>query len=269
MDNEIYTFALKNTIAEIGNICPDITNAFMFKRDSELLIGDEKTPEKTIKQTMSSLNGIFEKSTAVGDVKSITINCDKGRINISSMDEIYFTTVTTRKADAKYVDTVTRILIPTILRLLEKISPAPLKNSSLLHEETAVEEPLIEAEESVTEEPEESMEVTEPEIPLEIPSTQLMVETLGGLLIPSDTVRIDSNLLSQWEESGEGVKIQEVFIETFGGKTIQCKVKPIKDSKFEGKGVILMPEKMQSALEIKKGELVKVKPVIAQLEDEK
>jgi hypothetical protein len=88
------------------------------------------------------------------------------------------------------------------------------------------------------------------------------VENLGGLLVPSDTVRIDSEILSQWEKLYEDKKIEEVEIETFDGKTTRCKVKPIKDSKYEGKGVIQMPEKVQLSLEIKKGELVRAKPII-------
>jgi hypothetical protein len=68
--------------------------------------------------------------------------------------------------------------------------------------------------------------------------------------------------LSQWEKLYEGNKIEQVEIGTFDGKTMQCKVKAIKDSKYEGKGIIQMPEKVQLALEIKKGELVRAKPII-------
>jgi hypothetical protein len=68
--------------------------------------------------------------------------------------------------------------------------------------------------------------------------------------------------MSQWEELYEGRKFEEVEIGTFDGKTTQCKVKPIKGSKYEGKGVIQIPEKIQLNLEIKKGELVRVKPVV-------
>jgi hypothetical protein len=75
-------------------------------------------------------------------------------------------------------------------------------------------------------------------------------------------VRIDNELLSQWEKFSEDTKIEKVELETFGGKTTQCKVKPIKDSKYEGKGIIRTPEKIQLNLEIKKGELVRVKPVV-------
>ena len=60
----------------------------------------------------------------------------------------------------------------------------------------------------------------------------------------------------------EDRKIEEVEIETYGGKSTRCKLNPIKDAKYEGKGVIQTPEKIQTILEIRKGELVRVKPVI-------
>jgi aspartate carbamoyltransferase regulatory subunit len=68
--------------------------------------------------------------------------------------------------------------------------------------------------------------------------------------------------LLQWQELYEGRKIEEVELETFCGQSTRVKVKPIKDSKFEGKGIVQMPEKIQNALEIRKGELIRVKPVI-------
>ena len=68
--------------------------------------------------------------------------------------------------------------------------------------------------------------------------------------------------MTKWEELYKGNKIMEVEIGTFDGKTMRCKVKTIKDSKYEGKGIIQMPEKIQLALEIKKGELVRAKPII-------
>jgi hypothetical protein len=57
-------------------------------------------------------------------------------------------------------------------------------------------------------------------------------------------------------------KIEEVDMETPKGKTTRCKFKPIKGSKHEGKGIIQIPEKIQLTLQITKGELVMVKPVV-------
>ncbi len=136
-------------------------------------------------------------------------------------------------------------------------------------EELAEKELVEEAElttkpsEEVTPKPKtEPAEPTHKALNVEPQPTQLIVENLGGLLVPSDTVRIDSEMFSEWENTFGGQPIELVDIETFDGKTLRCKVKPIKDSKYLGKGVVQMPEKMQLSLEIKKGELVRVKPVV-------
>jgi len=269
MDNEVYSFALKNVLHEIRNVCPDITNTFMFKENGEIIIGDENTPEKTMVKVVDAFDGLFEKADAIGNVDSITVEGNNGRVNVSCLNDLYFVTVTSKKADLNYVNTVTRVIVPTVLRLLEKICPAPLKNNLTLPETTP--KPRIELSRE-TEEPEPMTEIEEPKekeleikhesLLSELPVNQLIVENLGGLLVPSDTVRIDNAILTQWEEQYDGKKIEEVEIETFDGKSIRCKVKPIKDSKYEGKGIVQMPEKIQLTLEIKKGELVRAKPVI-------
>lgn len=251
MDNEVYSFALKTALNEIQNICPDIKKSFMLEEDGEIIAGGEDTSEKTIKRVGDSFNGIMEKADAIGGVEGIVLEGSKGRVNITGMNDLYLLTATSRKADMKYVNTVTRVLIPTILKLLEKINPAPLKNM-----------PFKEAEETVVEET-ESEKALEPEaLSPEPPVNQLIIEDLGGLLVPSDTVRIDSEILSQWEDLYDDSEIEKVEVETFGGKTTQCKVKPIKDSKYKEKGIVRMPEKIQQDLEIKKGELVRIKPVV-------
>ncbi|MGQ9624850.1 MAG: hypothetical protein ACUVT9_05710 [Candidatus Bathycorpusculaceae bacterium] len=267
MDDELYSFALKNTLNEILNVCPDITSAFMFRKDGEIIAGDEKTPEKTVARVADAFNGIMEKADAVGGLKCAIINGSKGKVNVSCMDEFYLVTVTPAKVDMNYVNTLTNVLIPTVLKLLEKIHPAPTKrpHSSF---EVEPEIPKIEKQEEAIEETvreivkeEKETEESERLLP-EPPVSQLIVENLGGLLVPSDTVRIDNLVLEQWTELYDDREIGEVEIETFDGKSTRCKVKPIKDAKYEGKGIIQMPEKIQLTLEIKKGELVRVKPVI-------
>jgi predicted regulator of Ras-like GTPase activity (Roadblock/LC7/MglB family) len=261
LDDEVYSFALKNTLNEIRNVCPDITHTFMFTQDGEIIATDENTHEKTIIQVVDAFDGILEKADKIGGVEGITLEGSNGKVNVSCIKDIYFATVTSKKADINYVNTVTRVLIPTVLKLLEKICPTPLKNPPPPKIEPEI--PTVEEiPQPAEEEPKEKVPI-EPETLLsEPPVNQLIVENLGGLLVPSDTVRIDSEILSQWEKLYEDRKIEEVEIETFDGKTTKCKVKPIKDSKYEGKGVIQMPEKVQLALEIKKGELVRAKPII-------
>ena len=102
---------------------------------------------------------------------------------------------------------------------------------------------------------------TEPLLP-EPPVTQLIVENLGGLLVPSDTVRVDQEVISRWKELYGDKKINEVEVEALSGKTTRCKFKQIKKSKDTGKGIIKMPEKIQLTLETSQGSLVTLKPVI-------
>lgn len=154
--------------------------------------------------------------------------------------------------------------------------PTPKPKFETLKPEKSLEEEAAEkpAEEFTAEQEEEEYKIEVKPTPapenfpepspssFEVPAVQLIVENIGGLLVPSDTVRVDSETLSGWESTFEGKKIEYVEIETFDGKTARYKVKPIKDSKYTGKGIVQIPEKAQLALEIKKGELVRVKPII-------
>jgi hypothetical protein len=273
MDDEVYSFALKSALEEIRSVCPDITHTLVFREDGEILVGDPNTPERNMVQVVNAFDGILKKADSVGRVECVNLQGSNGRVNVFFMDDLYFLIVTSINADMNYVKTVTHVLIPTILRLVEKILSVPLKSDSLSTEkrpkpETPVDEnekpePLTESvEKNPIEEPEKSVEPEiEPLFP-ELPPSQLIVENLGGLLVKSDTVRIDSAMLSQWEELYKGKKIEKVEIETFDGKKTTCKVKPIKDSKYDGKSKVQMPESIQSTLEIKKGELVRAKPIV-------
>jgi predicted regulator of Ras-like GTPase activity (Roadblock/LC7/MglB family) len=127
MHNEVYSFALKTVLNEIHDICPDIKNSFMFKEDGEIIAGDEDTSKEVMGRVVDSFNGLLDKSDTIGGIEGIILEGSKGKVNISFISDFYFLTVTSKKADMKQVDTVTRVLIPTILKLLEKINPASLK----------------------------------------------------------------------------------------------------------------------------------------------
>ena len=268
MDNDLYSFALKNTLDEIRNLCPDLKNAFMFKEDGELTAADENTPQKTIVSIVDAFDGLLEKADTVGGIELIAIEGNKGGANVSHMNNHYLVTVTSENADRNYVNTTTHILVTTVLKLLEKISPAPLKNHPS-ETETRPEIPAIKTDEEPAEQPAEKPATVEPEqstkpeaLQEEPTASQFMVEDIGGLLVSADTVRLDKETLLQWQELYEDRNIEEVEIETFEGKSARCKIKPIKDSKQDGKGIVQIPQKIQRTLQIRKGELVKVKPIL-------
>jgi hypothetical protein len=243
MSNEVYAFALKNTLNEIKNVCPDVSNTFIFKENGKIIAKDENTDEETITRTVDAFDTITERADAIGGLESVTFHGANGRLNIACINDFYLTTIASKEADEKYVNTLTRVLVPTVLKLIEKIHPASIDNNTFTTEQI---------------EPEVNPEPLLPEPPV----NQFIVENLGGLLVPSDTVRIDSAVIVQWKNLYADKKIEEVDVETLNGKTTRCKFKPIKDSKYEGKGIIQIPEKIQLTLQTTKGELVMVKPVV-------
>jgi predicted regulator of Ras-like GTPase activity (Roadblock/LC7/MglB family) len=243
MSNEVYAFALKNTLNEIKNVCPDVSKTFIFKEDGKILAKDENTDEETINRAVDAFNALTERANAIGGLESVTLHGANGRVNIACINDFYLTTIASKEADEKYVNTLTQVLVPTVLKLVEKIHPASIDNNTFTMEQP---------------EPEVNPEPLLPEPPV----NQFIVENLGGLLVPSDTVRIDSAVIVQWKNLYGDNKIEEVDVEALNGKATRCKFKSIKGSKYEGKGIIQMPEKIQLTLQTTKGELVMVKPVV-------
>jgi hypothetical protein len=163
------------------------------------------------------------------------------------------------------VRVLTQILFPAVLKLLKKLQPAfgdsfqgavenAAGNGGSLAESFggAVSADWVKASSD-----EQVVSLTA--------ARQFMVENLGGFnsfLGSSDVARIDAAVLESWRQLAEE-KIREVEIEeTRTGKRLRCKFKPIKDAKYEGKGVVQLSEKAQLLLDTHKGSLVVVKPVI-------
>ena len=290
MSNEVITLALKSSLQEIQNACPDVTSTFIFKNGK--ILSQENTNEENAIQTVAAYDTIAERTEIIDGLENITIQSAEGKVNITAINDIHLATVSSNEADEKYVNTLTRILIPIVIKLVEQIQPVSKDNETIIidqsePEEDTAEETVVETEETsdeiaediknyqpneteietVTTELDEETEEAEPEVnyePLlpEPPVTQLIIENLKGFRVPSDTVRVDEEVITQWNELYSDNKIDEVEVEAMNGKTTRCKVKPIKKSKDAGKGIIKMPEKIQLSLEAAAGELVTVKPAV-------
>lgn len=303
MNSTIYASALKNTIGEIKNICPEVSETFVFK-DSDIIAKTDSSSKKTIDQAIFELNSIEKEAKKVCDIKSIRIEGKKGKINLTNMEKFNFATVLTNEADEKYVNTLTRVLVPTVIKLVDNIQlnlpkieveikkpPEPVEETPKTVEKIqdtpndlpVNEAPIVELiEVPASEKVQIAEEIQDTELPkiesqdetpkinfedetflAEPPVTQLIVEKLSGLLVSSDTVRIDKEIIEKWSELYEGKKIEMLHIENINGKSTQSKFRSIKSSKHAGKSVIRIPEKIQFALETSKGELVTIRPVIS------
>ncbi len=268
MNEEVYAIAFENALKEIQNVCEGIEWSFIFTKDATIISGnDDKTIGPEIAKAASSFQSLTEKAVAIGGLDQLLIDGDKGKVYAPSIDNGYLVSGTSKNADIAYIRSITNVVFPTILRVLDNISgsvgevgPTPLKSLPSKPLEEAIE---VEDEEEEPAEPEEKVKKAKKVKGLpSVPSQQLIVDIFGGLFVRADTVQVDSEVLKRWSTLLDVKEVSEVEIEAFGGKMAQCKVKTISDRKLEGKGLIRIPEKTCETLELRRGELVRVKPIV-------
>lgn len=275
MNEETYNTALKNVLTEIKNICPDIKWSFILTKNGTISADDDQSDKPATEKAAHILQTLVEKSSAVGGLDNLLIDGKDGNVYVSYIGDMHLVTATSKNADISYLRNITGVLIPTVLKVLDSIvaGPSPLKprpspfNPPSPPIEKVVTPELVSSESS--EQPKEEVKTLESassessEQPVSVPSQQFIVEKLGGLLVKSDTVEVDKEILQRWEALLSNKDVSRVEIQSFAGKTLECKVKKIGDSKLEGRGLIRMPEKSCSILEVRRGELVRVQPIIS------
>jgi predicted regulator of Ras-like GTPase activity (Roadblock/LC7/MglB family) len=253
---------------------------------------DDQAVDPSVEKAMTTLQELTEKSSSLGGLNDLVIDGEKGKVYVSEVNGTYSVMTLSKRADLNFLQTITNIVFPTVLKVLEGIghetlSPASLKSTPIVPLKTLVPEPApsepeleeenIEEVEEETEKLEETDKIVkskfaesedeeEIETVTELPSQQLIVDKFGGLMVRSDTVQLDPEVLERWTSTLNLDEIHEVDIETFRGKTVRCKAKLITDEKLQGRGIIRIPEKTCDALGLKRGELVRVKPVVPEEE---
>lgn len=234
MNKDPYTVALNNALTEIKKMCPDVSRSFIFTKDGKIVARDSETDEEITEKMIHSFQSVAEKAETIGNLKTFYVDGEKGKIILSSINDRYLALAASKNADTTYLNSITHVIIPTILKLLETITPTPLQFEPSKQ--------LVETSKQLVETPK-----------------QLVVDTLSGFFI-GDAVQIDTQILEEWAKLLNQKSVNQVEIESFGGKSTQCKVKEINEPKMKGKEMIRIPEKLCKTLEVKKGELVKVKP---------
>jgi len=200
MSTELRTFALNSTLNEIKLACPEISHSLIFDENWKILARDEDTNKVNAVQTACLLSALVEKAEAIGAWLNY-FSTDKGRVNLFSTNSLRTVIVCFKKSDDKLATTLHGVLIPTVLGLVEKCSKEAAKNCSTETEQNKVtEEPDEVNEPAMNEQPdektpdEETISIedeldSEPSYP-EPMATQFMIETIGGLLVSSDTVQM-------------------------------------------------------------------------------
>lgn len=237
MNRDPYAIALNNALTEIKKAYPDVKNSFIFTKTGTIITGDQETDEETMNNILESFQTMKEKAKVIGNLKSFHINGKNGKLTLSTINDMYLVLATSKNADKMHIHSITHVIIPTILKTLETFVPTHLQSPS---------------------------------------PKKLVVDTLTGFFA-GDSVQIDAETLLEWTKNNDPharlndaltgeQDIQEIIdhvrIETFSGNSTLCKVKEINDQNLKGKNMIRIPEKICNTLEIKKGDMVKVKPLL-------
>ncbi len=260
---EAHANALQTIIGEFKNLSPEITNAFIFKENGEIVASDGVTADEQSKTLITAFNGISTKAEIIGNIKTVTMQGADSQLSIICMNNQYLATVFSREADEKIIKSLTRVLVPVVVGLVGGLSESGLSKvvepEDKPFEEAILPTPEPLPAESIPEAPETFS--SEPFLP-KPPVTQFMVEKIGGLLVAPDIVRVNSDVIAKWINLYDNKKITEIHIETLEGKTITCKFKAVKEANSNARGVIQIPEKILQTLQTSKGKLVIVKPII-------
>ncbi|HEX7482425.1 MAG TPA: hypothetical protein VF350_03040 [Candidatus Bathyarchaeia archaeon] len=265
MVTEAYSNPLQTVVDEFKTLSPETSKILIFRNNGQTVANNKATSEDQAKKIISNFASIASQTQSVGDVECLIIQAGDSQLNITAIGNLYLATVASRAANQQVVKSLTQVVVPTVARLVDQLEASPLENQpqQTLQIKTAdIEEPVLPLEEEPNIEP-----IPEPQPPFEpflpkTPVNQFMVEKIGGLLVQTDTVRIDNEIIAKWSDIYDGKQIITVNIEALDGKKTTCKVKAIKEAKTNAKGVIQIPEKILQTLQTEKGKLVIVKPII-------
>ncbi len=262
---EVQTNSLQTILDEFKTLSPETTNATVFNNAGQIIANTETTTEDQTKKFLTDFYSITQKAQIIGGVENLIIQAVDSQLTITATNSHYLTMVSSRSANQEIVKSLTQVIVPTVVKLIDQntIVPTEIQSSPIIKPEEKTDEKVVLP---IIDEPRiepilETKTSFEPFLP-STPINQFIIEKIIGLLVPTDTVRIDSEALDKWSDLYGGKQILMVNIEALDGKKTTCKVKPIKETKNNSKGVIQIPEKILQTLQTEKGRLVMVGPVL-------
>ncbi len=256
--------ALQAVIGEFKNINPELTRAVVFRKNGEILASSEVVlTEDRAKRVAVAYDELVDQSEVIGRLETLCIQGVGSQLNMASANDHYVATVSSRVADEKMVKALTYIVVPTVIKLLNQINPALPNNQPADPAKPEFKEEVVPPPEEPT--PAASSETVFPKPPV----NQFMVEKISGLLVASDTVHVDGDVVAKWRDLYGDKEITQVNVETLEGKAVICRFKPIKEAESNAKGIIQIPERILQILRTGEGKLVMVKPVIPEAKEKR
>ncbi len=248
MNRDPYATALNNALTEIQKAYPDITHSFIFTEDGSTFAGETENDPKVLNKVSESFEELKTKAKAIGKITNYSVNCEKGKLNVSNINGMYLTLATNGNADDAQIYSLTHVVIPPLMRTLQSFTGQTSAPST--PETRPVNTPTNLGNVQ-----------TNPHSHLQTQSTvNLIVNPLSGFF-DGNAVQIDEKTLDNWSDNlAKGKEIEKVKIETLEGQSTTFKVKKITVGNMKGKSFIRMPAKVCSALNVKGGDRVNVSP---------
>jgi len=211
LTDETRSFALETTLNEIRNACPNVQASFLLDKEANIIARDSETSEADVEQISELLDAMLEKADAIGGLNALVIEGSKGNVHLSSIEDMYLTLVAPKKTDMENLQTIPRVLIPTVIKILDTLPTSPKRPIPKI--------PVTEPEKMEEDEPEEEDEIDEEtsDVENELSSTQLIVESYSGLWVRGDTVQISKQVAETLQDALHGKEVDLVEVETFNG----------------------------------------------------
>jgi hypothetical protein len=275
MDTDTSKLAFNTAINEIKNGCPGITSIFILDENKQVLSQDENATKEVVDCTANSLAVLKKTASIAGEVEAFTCVGSNRKINFTRCENNYCVTVSSKETDERTLTMLARVMVPSMLKLAHEViasrkeASAETPTGNLESSPASESPPAVEASstKTVTAVSTSIPTQTRPKIPiLTLPASEFTVENLSGInIIYSDpeTVYVDRALLGEWKELFGDKPIEEAMVESpETSKKYSCRFQPIRSQKLEGKNVILVPDRIQRKLEIKRGAIVLIRPIV-------
>ncbi len=246
---------LQNITNELCVISPQIQQSILFNPTGTAITANDTSKQKQTQTLLSGFQVINEQAKLLGDIENLAIQGSQRQLQVCAVGNWHLATVTSRDADQRILKSLTTVWVPTILGLIEQTQTPLVPQQDKKHPP-----PIQNSAPNPVSEPQAAIGSTT--VFSQVPVSQFLVEKIGGLLVPSDTVRVDSDTAAGWSRLYEGKLVTHVTVETLERKAVTCKYRAFKSNKATPKGIIQIPEKLLQALQTGKGELVMVKPVV-------
>ena len=253
MDTETSALAFRTVINEIKHTCPGISTIFILNENQQVITQDQNTSNELVDCTTETLTALTKTASIAGGVESLTCSGATEKINLTRYENNYFVTFSSNETDEKALGTLARVMVPSMLKLAQEVA--------ITRKETSAVTPKPNAPTPMTAAPTR----TRPQIS-DVPASEFVVENISGINIISssaDTIQVDRALIGQWKELYGDKHIEYATVEDVKTrKRLRCKFQPIRNEKLDGQNVVLIPNRIQKKLEIKKGATVRIRPVI-------